>query len=100
MRSSGLPSVRLIQRHPPRVTLGRRTTQDRHVPRPGSTVRGGRVTPDQERLVAAYAGRLVDALPNSKLARLPEETFSGQPVSETPSGCIRDDRLDDRRIRG
>ena len=44
---------------------------------PGTVMRGGRVTPDQERLLAACAGRLFDAVQLPTLAKLPEKTWSG-----------------------
>lgn len=50
---------------------------------PGTALRGGRVTPDQERELAACAGRLFDAVPAPKLAKLPAKTWSGPWAVET-----------------
>lgn len=50
---------------------------------PGAALRGGRVTPDQERLLAVCAGRLFDAVPAPTLAKLPEKTWSGPWAIET-----------------
>lgn len=50
---------------------------------PGTALRGDRVTPDQERLLAACAGRLFDAVPDLTLATLPQKTYSGPWALET-----------------
>ncbi len=50
---------------------------------PGKALRGDRVTPAQERLLAACARRLFDAVPALTLTTLPEKTFSGPWAVET-----------------
>ena len=50
---------------------------------PGTALRGSRVTLDQERLLAACASRLFDALPAPTLAKLPAKTWSGPWAIET-----------------